>query len=266
MNRDKLLGFARNPEDRLMLSRLADKLVQAQRASRVTWSTFLDPRQREMAEAALDAVLEEDDVSIRIDGGYEGAERVLVGFVPEVGWEVDDNPPIVLVQARTSGRGDGKPLTHRDWLGSLMGLGLKRETIGDILVMPEGADLLMLADVGRIVISQLAQVGAERVTLTQAEPDAIQVPERGTREIRATVMSLRLDAVAAAAFSVSRSRMADWIRAEKVSLNWEVQTSPAALVKPGSTLSLRGKGRAVLAEVGGVSRKGRTGIVLQRLT
>ncbi len=265
MNRDKLLGFARNPEDRMLLSRLADKLMQAQRASRVVWSMFLDPRQREMAEAALAAAMEDDDLSFRFDGGHEDAERVLVGFVPEVDWDVDDNPPLMLLQARISGRGDGRSLTHRDWLGALMGLGLKRETIGDILVMPEGADLLMLADVGRIVISQLTQVGAERVTLTEADLEHVQVPERGAREIRTTVMSLRLDAVAAAAFSVSRSRMAEWIRAEKVSLDWEIQLSPAAIVKPGSTLSLRGKGRAVLASVGGVSRKGRTGIVLQRL-
>lgn len=265
MNREKLLRLARNQDDRLLLSRLSDKFSKASHAAHASWSVFLDPRQRELAEAAFEAAYEDDAVEIRFDGGYEGAERVLAGFIPEVEWDVDDNAPLTLLQARTSGRGEGKSLTHRDWLGALMGLGLKRETIGDILVTPEGADLLVLADVGRVVLTQLDQVGAERISIAEAALEALAVPERAVHEIRATVMSMRLDAVAAAAFSVSRTRMADWIRAEKVSLNWEVETNPSATVKPGSTLSLRGKGRAILQSVGGVSRKGRTGIVLQRL-
>ncbi len=265
MNREKLLRLARNQEDRLLLSRLSDKYVKALNTSRPTWSVFLDPRQQELAEAAFEAASEDDAIAVRFDGGYEGAERVLAGFTPDVDWDVDDTAPLMLLQARTTGRGDGKPLNHRDWLGALMGLGLKRETIGDILVLPAGADLLVLADVGRVVLSQLDQVGAERISIGETNIEEVSTPERATREIHATVMSLRLDAVAAAAFSASRSRMVDWIRAEKLSLNWEVETNPATSVKQGSTLSLRGKGRAVLQSVGGVSRKGRTGIVLQRL-
>ena len=265
MNRERLLRHATTPEDRLMLSRLSDKIAKAVNTSSATWSHFLDPRQRGLAEAALTAALGDEEVEFRFDGGYEDAERTLAGFIPDVEWDVDDTPPLMLLRARSSGRGGGKPLTHRDWLGALMGVGLKRETIGDILVLPEGADILTMEDVGRILLTQLDQVGAERVSVEVASLDALAVPERAMREIRSTVMSMRLDAVAAAAFSVSRTRMADWIRGEKVSLDWEVETDPAAAVKVGSTLSLRGKGRAVLQSVGGVSRKGRTGIVLQRM-
>ena len=265
MNREKLLRFAGNSGERLLLSRLADKAQKADATVTCTWSHFLDPHQRSMAEKAFAACPPDGGIELRFDGGYEDAERTLAGFVPEVEWDLDDEPPLVLLGAKTSGRGGGRPLTHRDWLGALMGLGIKRETVGDILVTPDGASLFVMEDVSAFILTQLEQVGAETVTVTPGDPEALILPERKEREIRGTVMSMRLDAVAALAFSVSRTRMAEWIRAEKLSLDWEVQTNPAKAVREGSMLSLRGRGRAMVEAVGGVSRKGRTGVVIRRL-
>ncbi len=265
MNRDKLLRFAGNSEERLLLSHLADKAQKADATASCAWSHFLDPHQRSLAEKAFAACPPDGGVALRFDGGYEDAERTLAGFQPDVEWEVDDEPPLVLLDAGISGRGGGKALTHRDWLGALMGLGIRRETVGDILVTPNGASLFVMADVSRFILTQLEQVGAESVKVAPGDPDSLAMPERREREIRGTVMSMRLDAVAALAFSVSRTRMTEWIRAEKLSLDWEVQTNPARAVREGGMLSLRGKGRAVIESVGGVSRKGRTGIVIRRL-
>lgn len=265
MNREKLLRYATNSEDRLILSRLADKAQKTDMTATCTWSHFLDPHQRSLAEKAFAACPPDGGAELRFDGGYEGAERTMAGFVPEVEWDVDDEPPMRLLGAKTSGRGGGRPLTHRDWLGALMGLGIKRETIGDILVAPDGASLFVAEEVAGFILSQLGQVGAETVTISLLDPEDLILPERKEMEIRGTVMSMRLDAIAALAFSVSRTRMADWIRAEKMSLDFEVQTNPAKTVREGSMLSLRGRGRAVVESVGGLSRKGRTGLVIRRL-
>ncbi len=262
MDRDKILKHASNGEDRLLLSKLADRAVKAEQTYCATWSAFLDPRQQTMVEQAFSKALSDSATTLRFDGGYEGAERTLAGFLPDTDWELDDEAPIRLLALTRSAKGE--TLTHRDYLGALMGLGVKRETIGDILVSPEGAHLVVLAEMTEFIRSQLDKVGAERITITEISWDALQEPERKERLVSGTVMSLRLDAVAATAFSTSRTRMADWIRAEKVTVNWEVQSNPAKIVKAGDILSIRGKGRAELESLGGVSRKGRTGIVIRR--
>ena len=265
MNREKLLQQATSGEDRLLLSRLADKAAKAEGTSSAAWSSFLDPRQQNLVEAAFNVALSDSAVMIRFEGGYEGAERNIVGFLPEVDWDLDDEAPLRLLALRKGGAGFAGELSHRDYLGALMGLGIKREMIGDILVSAEGAKVVVMAEMAPFIRMQLDQVGSERIEVSDVDFNALETPEPKEREIRGTVMSLRLDAVASLAFSVSRTRMADWIRAEKVTLNWEVQESPAKPVKEGDILSIRGKGRAILASLGGVSRKGRTGIVITRL-
>ncbi len=265
MNREKLLRQATSGEDRLLLSRLADKAVKAEGTSSVSWSSFLDPRQQNLVEAAFNSAWSDSGMTMRFEGGYEGAERNIAGFMPDVEWDLEDEAPLRLLALRKGGAGFAGDLSHRDYLGALMGLGIKREMIGDILVSAEGAKIVVLADMASFIMMQLDKVGSERVEVSEANLDALEAPERKEREIRGTVMSLRLDAVASLAFSVSRTRMADWIRAEKVTLNWEVQESPAKPVREGDILSIRGKGRALLESLGGVSRKGRTGVVIKRL-
>ncbi len=248
-----------------MLSKLADKAAKAEGTSCPAWSAFLDPRQRNLVENAFGAALSDSAVTMRFEGGYEGAERNIAGFLPDVDWDLDDEAPLRLLAVRRGGIGFTDGLSHRDYLGALMGLGIKRELIGDILVGDDGAKIIVMADMADFILTQLDKVGSERVEVSEADLDTLETPERKEREIRGTVMSLRLDAVASIAYSVSRTRMADWIRAEKLILNWEVQESPAKTIRQGDTMSIRGKGRAVLESLGGVSRKGRTGIVVKRL-
>lgn len=265
MNREKLLRQAASGEDRLLFSKLADKAAKAEGTSCAAWTSFLDPRQRNLVENAFGGALSDSSVTMRFEGGYEGAERNIAGFLPEVDWELDDEAPLRLLAVRRGGVDFTAGLSHRDYLGALMGLGIKREMIGDILVGDDGAKVVVMADMADFILTQLDKVGSERVEVSEADLETLEAPERKEREIRGTVMSLRLDAVASLAFSVSRTRMADWIRAEKVILNWEVQESPAKTIKEGDIMSIRGKGRAVLESLGGVSRKGRTGIVVKRL-
>lgn len=265
MNREKLLQQAATGEDRLLLSKLADKSIKAEGTSCATWSAFLDPRQQNLVESAFGSALSDSAMTIRFEGGYEGAERTIAGFLPEVDWDLDDEAPLCLLDIEKSGAGFAGDLSHRDYLGALMGLGVKREMIGDILVSNSGAKVIVMADMAKFILTQLDKVGSDQVVVTESDFGALEEQERKTKEIHGTVMSLRLDAVAAIAFSVSRTRMADWIKAEKVILNWEIQISPAKVLKEGDILSIRGKGRAVLESLGGISRKGRTGIVIKRL-
>ena len=113
-------------------------------------------------------------------------------------------------------------------------------------------------------MNNLTMIGAAGVKATVEDTAEIAPREERTKEIRATVASLRLDAVAAAGFGVSRSRAADDIAADKVKLNWQSAGSASKTIQEGDVLSMRGRGRVEVTEVRGQTKKGRTVVVLKR--
>ena len=130
---DKAAVIARvasDPADRLLLARVLDQYEKAERRGIPAATVFLSPREQAMAQALLNTL------GVRsgyvFDGGYEGAERKLLAFLPD--WAEDAAGELAFFRAAF--RDKDAVLTHRDILGSLMGLGITRERVGDILVSP----------------------------------------------------------------------------------------------------------------------------------
>ncbi len=119
-------------------------------------------------------------------------------------------------------------------------------------------------EVADFLLTHLTHVGKIPVTVERIDPERLEVPPERVKEIRATVASLRLDAVASLGFGVSRTRMAREIKGERVKLNWKTVRDPAHSVAQGDTLSIRGRGRVVVEEVQGTTRKGRISLLLKR--
>ena len=165
---------------------------------------------------------------------------------------------------RADFHGPDSALTHRDILGSLMGLGVARERVGDILVGEHSADIVASPSLRDFFLREWAQAGRVRLTVAEIGREDLLVPVLQVKNIRDTVSSLRLDAVLSSAFSMSRGRAAELIAAGRVSLDHVPCVKGDKLVSEGSVLSVRGLGRAKLTEVGGLSRKGRTGITIER--
>ena len=155
-------------------------------------------------------------------------------------------------------------LTHRDVLGAVMGLGIERELVGDILPASDTARIICDAKIADFIVNNLTMIGAVGVKTALSDLAAIPPREERTKEIRATVASLRLDSIAAAGFGISRSRAADDIAADKVKLNWQSAASASKTIKEGDVLSMRGRGRVEVTEVRGQTKKGRTVVVLNR--
>lgn len=246
------------PEDRLLLARVWDKYEQTERKNIPSATVFLSPRERQLAQAMLNAA------GVRsgylFDGGYEGAERTVLLFLP--GWaEEPAGDELVFLRASFHG---GEGLTHRDILGSLMGLGVVRERVGDILVSPHSADIVAAPPLREFFLREWDQAGRVKLTVTEIGREALCVPQTQVKVIRDTVSSLRLDAVVSAAFSMSRGRAAEWIAAGKVNLDHVPCLKPDKMVGQGAVLTVRGLGKAKLAEVGGLTKKGRTGIMIER--
>lgn len=251
------LGLA--GEDRLTLARVLDKAEQAENRNIPAATDFLSPQQQAQARDCL-RLAGVSETSYVLQGGYEGAERRIILFLPD--WLEPENAEFPIRCLRASFREDEK-LTHRDFLGSLMGLGLVREKIGDILVVPDSADLLVLDSVADFLLQSWDSAGRAKLRVTAIEPDSLHIPVVQRKEVRDTVSSLRLDAVASSGFRLARGKAAALIESGKVQLNWRECVKPDKLLEAGDVVSARGFGKFELSEVGGLTRKGRISIVLQ---
>lgn len=261
MNKTELLNhLAASQEERLTLSRALDQLLVTQRRSVPGVTPFLSPAER---VAVLRLAEECGSVACVFCGGYPAAERCRCLFLPD--WQSpEDIEPSELISAVRATWFASHTLTHRDFLGALMGLGIKREAVGDILVSEGSCDLLLLPEVAPFVCANLEYAGREKLHMSLVSLSCLHFPEPRLRTVHDTVPSLRLDAVLAAGFQTSRSRLADAVRAGKVTVNWQVVTRPDFLLEEGAMLSCRGLGKCRLAEVGQLSRKGRINVTLER--
>ena len=251
------LGLA--GEDRLALAKVLDKAEQASGRNIPAATDFLSPQQRAQALDLLHLAGISESAYV-LQGGYEGAERQVLQFLPD--WMEPESAEAPIRCLRAVFREEEK-LSHRDFLGSLMGMGIVREKVGDILVAPGSADLLVLDGVADFLLQSWASAGRAKLRVSAIEPENLHIPTVQRKEVRDTVSSLRLDAVAASGFRLARGKAAALIESGKVQLNWRECVKPDKLLEAGDVVSARGFGKFELGEVGGLTRKGRVSIVLR---
>jgi RNA-binding protein YlmH len=226
--------------------------------NRTLTTAFLDPRQLELAEAVLNR---EKALSYTVFGGYPEAERNLLFIFPAQHQE--KLPELEAIQV--SWKGPAGQIGHRDLLGAVLALGLKRDQLGDIIVTEDQkAVLLVAATQAAYISSNLTEVGQVKVECEVIDLAKLPLPENEGRDMKGTVPSLRLDAVASLGFGLSRSRVVLLIKGGLARVNWRPVNSPALQLKEGDQMSLRGKGRLVLTAVEGETRKGRIHLRLKR--
>lgn len=259
MDPDKLRDLATRPEDREILARALDLAEMVGKNHRPQATDFYDPAACAMIVRAVGSI---PDLAVLVDGGYPAAERSRVLIFPDYmsPGEVDAGLAFLYVK----GNSRFHTLTHRDYLGALLGLGLRREKLGDILVHEDGAQLIVAAEVAGVIKVGLTGVGRVGVNVSEINRDGLSPPVRDYREIKVTVQSLRLDAVAAHGFGLSRTKMAREIVAGKIYLNWRPCLDPATPVHPGDMISARGRGRVAVEQAGGQTKKGRINLLLHR--
>lgn len=223
------------------------------------WTDFLTPAEAAEAEDTCRGLCAGPDVEWSLEGGYEDAERRIC-VLRSADARGDASPICVL---RISIPKGSPRLTHRDYLGSLLGLGIDRHVTGDILVREDGADVVVLSDMAEYIAQNLTSVGHASVSCEVLDISQLIVGQQMTKEIKDTVASLRLDSVCASAFRTARGKAQDAIKAGLVSVNGRQCLKPDTELSEGDRISCRGKGRAVLAEVGGRTRKDRIAIILR---
>lgn len=247
-----------DPEVKIFTNKLHELAERALQTQEPQWTDFLDPSQRDQVQAVLSWSSGVRHLSF---GGYSQSERRRVVIFPDYYISESIQPLLSFLEVTATGTG----LDHRDFLGAILSLGIKREKIGDLIVTPDSrCQFVLLPELTGFVRSNLTKVGNQHVTVTEIEAEQLTPATLREKLIRTTVASLRLDAVAAFGFGESRTKMAREIKAERLKLNWRVVNDPDLQVKPGDIISMRGRGRLVFQEQTGQSKKGRYGILLIR--
>ena len=262
MEKSKLLDrCGAEGEDRLLLAKVLDRAEQSHSRNIPASTDFLSPQQRVMAQELLHLAGIPETAYAAL-GGYEGAERTILLFLPDWLEAEDAQSQSPLRFLRASFRKEYH-LTHRDFLGSLMGMGIVREKIGDILVGPDSADVLVLDTVAEFLAQSWESAGRVKLRVAEIDPGCVHIPEIRREERRDTVSSLRLDAVCSTGFRMARGKAAALIESGRVQLNWRECTKPDRTVSEGDTVSARGFGKFELTEVGALTKKGRIPITVQ---
>ena len=227
--------------------RIADTAALCERTQTPRYLGFLTPAEAAIAERQLHRFAGRTVFF----GGYDSAERVFLGCLPE--WcETPDFP----IAALTVLSRPCDTFGHRDVLGALMSLGLKRETIGDILIESGRTVLFIQRDLANYICEQLEKIAAVGVHVEQGA--AFPLPQMSARIAKTdTVASLRLDCVVAALAGTSRSAAACLIEDLAVSVNGMARAKPTAAVAAGDRISIRKHGKFVIDKADEVSKKGR---------
>lgn len=189
-------------------------------------------------------------------GGYPKAERRMAFFLPD--WAdpdtFDPSPYLKAIEARTPFAAP----SHRDFLGSLMGMGIERECVGDILVRGEQAWFFLTPAIAPHVLDSMVHVGRDGVSLSEIDFEALPHFEAELKEVTFTVQSLRIDAVVSGIWKTSRSSVQDLVLRGDVTLNYFPCLDKDASVQTGDMISLRHHGKAKILSADGKSKKGRT--------
>lgn len=247
-------------EDRLLVAKLLDRLEMSNQKGKITHTDFLDLAQKKIVENILARREIKQYIQYEIFGAYLEAERCVVTFYPDKFDKsiIKKNYNNIMQIIRISLPNELKnTYHHRDYLGALMKLGIRREKIGDILVREDGADLVVLKEVLEFVKENLAQLTRFRKAKITIEPiEAIQVIEVKKEQIEIIVPSMRLDNIVAELNQTSRAKANELIAQERVLVNFEMVSKSAKMIHIKDKITIRGKGRFELLEQVGNTKKG----------
>ncbi|AWB45351.1 RNA-binding protein [Paenibacillus sp. CAA11] len=242
-----------HPDERQFVDRAWEWVTNAGDYHEMKLTDFLDPRQAFILESLVNR---HPDAAIQLSGGYEGAERKRALVAPDYRDLAAESLSLaVLSISSEDSRID--ELDHGDYLGSILGLGLKRDKIGDIHVHEDGCHVVIAEEIGAFLTTHLHQVHRLSVYSELISPEELRVSSVHLEPLDLTVASLRLDGIVSDVYRLSRSKVLIPIRAGRCRVNWKAEEDPSKPLKAGDVVSLQGFGRFKVLELDGLTKKGR---------
>lgn len=236
-------------EDKLLLSRAYDALELAERTGSPKFLGFLNEHESLFLRQNLP---KRADMSYY--GGYPDAVRLMPGASAD-----EESFPITALEFTYKSEFD---LRHRDFLGSLMALGIRRDTVGDILTSPGRTVVFFSDDIVPYIISQVDKIGRVGVSVSYADTSDLPVPD-DVEEMTLAISSLRLDVFTSAVTKLSRDKAARLIRSDMVMVDHIPENSVSRLIGEGATVTIRKYGKFVLSALLGDTRKGKLRVAVR---
>ena len=264
MNRE-ILNEYREKDDKILLAQILDKIELVEKKNKIEHTDFLDLAQIELVQKFINKIKIENYIKY---GGHEQAERKMFVIYPEKFNKevVEKNLKNIIQIIKITLPEDLKgKYTHRDYLGAVIKLGIKREKVGDIIVDNEGADIIIDKDISKFLLENLGGLTRfSKSTIIVDNIDNLRNVEIKKQELEIIVSSLRLDNVISELARCSRNKALDIINMERVFINFQNETKKTKQIKSGDIITIRGKGRFYIKEIVGQTKSGRTILKIEK--
>ena len=261
INREQTLQHIKDEQLKQVLVRVLDKAEVVLKRHEVKTTDFLTPAQAKHAKQILNGI---DDISFIVMGGYVDAERALIVIYPDYLEQYSLEPAVAALEI--VGNCQFHNITHRDYLGAILGLGLKREKIGDIILQKQVNEkqlvcqVIVSTEIKEYVLYNLDKIGSMSVGVREIPLEVVEPLQINFKEMAGNVASLRLDAIVAMVCKISRGDAQALINREHVNVNWEVIDRTAYEVTEKDVISIRGKGRYYIDSIKGLTKSGRIAV------
>ena len=234
MDKIKLTSYIKDIGLKNKMFKIIDKANGCLKNYDVRYSDFLNPFEVENAKAILNS---NDDLKYSVDGGYDESERKIVFIYPFYMEYEDIDETLRFIQIE--GNFKFKSISHKDYLGSLLSLGIKREKIGDIIIHENFCQVIVSFDICDFILMNLEKVSNNNVKLKEISREDIIYSKLKYKDVSFTVTSSRIDCIISGLYNISRQESSKLINNEKVQVNYEKITSCSKEIKAGCLISVR---------------------------
>lgn len=237
-------------DDKLIIAKLMDKIKICKSRNKIVHTEFLTPYQREIIQKELN---KNKIKNYLFFGGYEEAEgKVLVLYPKKFDIDIVNKNLeniIKVINIKVPKEVEGK-YNHRDYLGTIMKIGLNRNRIGDIIVDKAGAFIFVLEENAEYILENLKEFNK----FSKAKIDIINFKEAEIKEqefemIKITVVSMRIDAIISSLLRISRNKAEELIKQEKIFVNTKVEKKISKEINEKDILAIRGYGKVILTKI-----------------
>ena len=264
MDKAKILDKYRKEEDKLLISKLFDKIVLTEKTNKIQITDFLSPIELQLLRDVLNMINYKNFV---IYGGSDIAQRNIIIIFPEKLVDVfnENNFDYNTICNCIRIINNSENYDHKVYLGGLIKLGIKREKIGDILTYENGADIVVSKEISKFLISNLHELTRfKKSDVSIIDLKDIIKKEQEYKDFKIIVSSLRLDNIISELAKTSRNKALEILKQEKVFINYKNEIKPTKLVKKGDIITIRGVGKFIVYEFENTTRSGRTVIFIKK--
>ncbi len=257
MDKVGILEKYKKEEEKLLVSKLFDKIAMVEKQNKVQITDFLSPMELQI----LKEVLKITGVrNYKIYGGVDNAQRNVIIIFPEKLEKLfeenqfDYNSIINCIRISNI----NEEYDHKVYLGGLIKLGIKREKIGDIIVYENGADIVVNKEITKFLISTITELTRFRKSKSEViDLKDIMKKEQEFKDYKIIVSSLRLDNVVSELAKTSRTKAAEILKQDRVFLNYKSESKPTKIIQEKDLVTVRGIGKFIIDEILGNTRSGK---------